>query len=220
MNRKPPGLLDGIGLQIGTLVPLLAVTAWAWDRFGRPHPWAFWIAVAVPVVHQVYVWLTWRLQLQSGVIGRALGFPLYAVLFFVLFFGRFVTIAWLGWLDRGSLGLPSIAHAVLTIVLTAIALFTGYSVGRFFGMARAAGADHFDPAYRDMPRVERGIFRFTSNGMYWGGFCGFWAIAVGCNSTAAVIVAAFGHAYIWVHFYATEKPDMQYLYGTGATGGG
>jgi hypothetical protein len=39
----------------------------------------------------------------------------------------------------------------------------------------------------------------------------FW-IAVGFNSSAALAVAAFSHAYIWVHFYATEKPDMDFLY--------
>lgn len=32
------------------------------------------------------------------------------------------------------------------------------------------------------------------------------------NSNVALTVAAFSHVYIWVHFYATEKPDMDYLY--------
>ena len=40
----------------------------------------------------------------------------------------------------------------------------------------------------------------------------FWAIGVGFASSAAIAVAAFSHAYIWVHFYATERPDMQFLY--------
>lgn len=87
-----------------------------------------------------------------------------------------------------------------------------YSVKRYFGMIRAAGADHFEPRYRDMPLVSQGIFRFTSNGMYVYAFLLFWTIAVGFNSTAALTVAAFSHAYIWVHFYATEKPDMDFLY--------
>ena len=42
----------------------------------------------------------------------------------------------------------------------------------------------------------------------------FWAIAIGFNSAAALVVAAFSHAYIWVHYYATEKPDMDYRYGS------
>jgi hypothetical protein len=87
-----------------------------------------------------------------------------------------------------------------------------YSTARYFGFSRAAGADHFDPRYRDMPRVTQGIFRFTSNGMYLYAFLLFWAIATGFNSSAAVVVAAFSHAYIWVHFYSTEKPDMNFIY--------
>ena len=87
-----------------------------------------------------------------------------------------------------------------------------YSVTRYFGMARATGADHFDLRYRGMPLVKEGIFRFTNNGMYLYAFFLFWTIAIGFNSVAALIVTAFSHAYIWVHFYATEKPDMEFLY--------
>ena len=94
-------------------------------------------------------------------------------------------------------------------------LYAMYSVRRYFGMSRAAGGDHFDQSFRDMPMVKEGIFRFTNNGMYLYAFLLFWAIAVGFGSTAALVVAAFSHAYIWVHFYATEKPDMAYLYGSG-----
>ena len=32
-------------------------------------------------------------------------------------------------------------------------------------------------------------------------------------SSSALLVAAFSHVYIWIHYFATEKPDMQYLYG-------
>ena len=48
--------------------------------------------------------------------------------------------------------------------------------------------------------------------MYVYAFLLFWMIAIGLDSSAALVVAAFTHAYIWVHFYATEKPDMDYLY--------
>ena len=32
-------------------------------------------------------------------------------------------------------------------------------------------------------------------------------------SKLAMIVAAFQTVYIWVHYFATEKPDMEHLYG-------
>ena len=87
-----------------------------------------------------------------------------------------------------------------------------YSVIRYFGFERAAGADHFDSKYRELPLVKEGIFRFTNNGMYLFAFLLFWVIALAFNSIAALIVAAFSHTYIWIHFYATEKPDMVFLY--------
>lgn len=88
-----------------------------------------------------------------------------------------------------------------------------YSVKRYFGMIRAAGADHFDPTYRTMPLVKEGMFRFTGNAMYIYAFLLFWAIAIGFNSSSALLVAAFSHLYIGVHFYCTEKPDMDFIYG-------
>ncbi|WP_298855301.1 methyltransferase [uncultured Ruegeria sp.] len=84
-------------------------------------------------------------------------------------------------------------------------------------MSRAAGGEHFDESYRGMPLVKDGIFRYTDNGMYVYAFLLFWAIAIGFDSAAALVVAAFSHAYIWVHYYATEKPDMDYLYGSRST---
>ena len=107
-----------------------------------------------------------------------------------------------------------IALVPFTLILLLPGLYAMFSVKRYFGFARAAGGDHFDRSYRDLPLVRKGIFRYTSNGMYVYAFLLFWAIAVGFNSLAAVVVAAFSHAYIWVHFHATEKPDMEYLYGS------
>jgi len=108
--------------------------------------------------------------------------------------------------------LPIFPQLVLTSLLTLLGIYTMVSVKCYFGLARAAGADHFDSHYRDLPLVNQGIFRFTNNGMYYCGFSLFWALALGFNSQAALLVAAFSHAYIWVHFFVTEKPDMHYLY--------
>ena len=82
-------------------------------------------------------------------------------------------------MDRGSLQLPIPAQAIVTIALVLPGVYAMYSVKRYFGMARAAGADHFDSRYGNMPLVKEGIFRFTSNGMYIYAFLLFWAIAFG-----------------------------------------
>jgi len=207
-----PSIRTGQGLHTVCLVFLLAVVWVIWTYLGEPFPIAFWIAVFFPIVHQVFVWVAWRLELISSATSKTIGFRGYIAGFFLLFGGRFVSLFALAWMDRGSLHLPILPRVVVTGILTALGVYAMYSVMRFFGMARAAGADHFDARYRSMPFVKEGIFRFTSNGMYLYAFLLFWAIAVGFNSSAALTVAAFSHAYIWVHFYATEKPDMDFLY--------
>ena len=50
--------------------------------------------------------------------------------------------------------------------------------------------------------------------MYAFAFLGLWAIAFFANSAAALILAVFEHSYVWVHYYATEKPDMDLIYGS------
>ncbi|QDT01335.1 methyltransferase [Adhaeretor mobilis] len=211
--KTAPGMWVGQTLHYCSLALLLVLVWLAWGGLSRPFPVAFWTAVAFPVVHQLFVWLAWRLELRSAATSKAIGFGGYLVGFFLLFGGRFVSLFVLAWLDRGSLELPVLPRVILTTLLALPGCYAMVSVMRYFGMRRAAGADHFDPRYRDLPLVEKGIFRFTSNGMYAYAFLLFWAIAVGLNSKAALLVAAFSHAYIWVHFFATEKPDMEYLYG-------
>jgi len=209
---QPPGIWAGQWLHLACLLVLLVPVGIAWDYLGRPFPLAFWVAVAIPIVHQVFVWICWRLELRSAAVSERIGFRAYLVVFFVLLVGRVIALLALAWLDAGSLGIPLFPRAALVGVLSVIWVYAAHSIKRDFGFVRAAGADHFDPAYRDMPLVKEGIFRFTSNGMYIFGFFILWIIAVGFDSTAALVVAAFNHAYIWVHFYATEKPDMTYLY--------
>lgn len=204
-------------LHLAGLVLLLAIAAFAWASLGKSHPREFWIAVAFPILHQVWVWATWRLELRSSIVSQSVGFRAYLWVFFALFAGRFLTLAWLAVLDQGSLGLTSTIRAPLTLIFLLLGLYAMFSVVLYFGMSRAAGGDHFDNRFRDMPLVKEGIFRYARNGMYVYAFLLFWAIALGFNSAAALLVAAFSHAYIWVHYYATEKPDMVYLYGSGSS---
>ena len=67
--------------------------------------------------------------------------------------------------------------------------------------------------FPDMPMVREGAFRHTSNAMYGLVFLGLWGIALLFGSWNALVVALFQHAYIWVHMYCTEAPDMRRIYG-------
>ncbi len=213
MNEaSAPALRTGQYLHFSSLSVLLLVLALVWLDLGKPVPLLFWSAVAFPVLHQVYVWICWRAELVSGVISGTIGFLGYLIVFFALFAGRFVALVLLASADQDSLHLPDEIAVLAAIAFALPGIYTIYSVHRYFGVIRAAGADHFDEKYRKMPLVKDGIFRFTSNAMYLYAFSWFWAIAIAFNSLSAVVVAAFSHIYIWVHYYATEKPDMDYLY--------
>ena len=65
--------------------------------------------------------------------------------------------------------------------------------------------------------MRNGIFRLTRNGMYVYGFLLLWASALWFASLAALAVALFNHLYIWVHYFATERPDMVRIYGKSRT---
>ena len=214
--------LKGQALHAAGLAFLLAVATWATltlgpftgELFGVPATAWIVAAIAVPIVHQIYVWLAWRLELfRDHAISRTIGFRGYVIVFFVLFAARNVFLL-AAIANRGTIGLPPIVRWVGATVLLLPAAYGGYSVARYFGMQRAAGGDHFEEKYRHMPLVKEGIFRYTSNGMYAVVFLVHWGVAIAFDSMGALVVAGFCHAYIWLHYFATEKPDMQYIYGS------
>ena len=49
--------------------------------------------------------------------------------------------------------------------------------------------------------------------MYTIGFFIIWIPPILAASQAGLLLAAFSHLYIWVHYYTTEKPDMDRIYG-------
>ena len=80
-------------------------------------------------------------------------------------------------------------------------------------MDRAFGIDHFEPEkYKHTSMVKKGIFKYTSNGMYIYGFLILWIPGFLFLSKAALLVALFQHIYIWVHYCFTELPDMKFIY--------
>jgi hypothetical protein len=140
------------------------------------------------------------------------GFTVYAVLFSILGIARVVVVFILAISNRDTLPLDPTTLKIIAVAAAIPAVYLFYSVKRYFGFERAFGADHFDDSYRSMPFVKEGIFRFTSNGMYLFGFFILWVPGLWYASIAALSVALFNHLYIWVHYYATELPDIRHIY--------
>ena len=98
--KTPPGICVSQTLHFIGVVPLLALVWLAWTSLGEPFPAAFWIAIAFPVIHQVFVWLAWRLEIRSSAISKTIGFRGYLACFFLLFGGRFIALFVLAWMAR------------------------------------------------------------------------------------------------------------------------
>jgi hypothetical protein len=181
---------------------------------GETH-W-FWAAVGVAVAHQVVVALVFRAQLVFGFLTRLFGerdLLVWGMIFFPFFLLRPLLTVALGLADYGSLGPLWGLHVAMGVILLLPAAYTGWSVLRYFDLTRALGADHFRERYRHMPLVREGAFRYSSNAMYAYAFFLLWAMALFTSSRAALVLALFQHAYVWVHWYCTEQPDMDVIYG-------
>lgn len=207
-------------LALAVLLALLWLAAGRLDLSGSylglsAGRW-YWLAAWVAVAHQVWVLLAWRAQLHYGWVSKTfgeLGFRLYGAGFMLLGLARIGAMIGLALADRGSLAWPQPLLTALSLVCAAFVVWLMYSVLRYFGMERALGGDHFFEKYRQGGMVTQGIYRYIDNAMYTVGFLGAWLIAFAFASQAALVLAAFNHLYVWVHYFTTEKPDMARIYG-------
>ncbi|MGF1586465.1 MAG: methyltransferase, partial [Bacteroidales bacterium] len=177
--------------------------------------WTFGL-MAVVVIHQFLVLLVWRSQLCFGTFSRLFGradLAVWMVVFLPFLLARVVMTIAVAISTPGTLDIPVGVGILLGTLLLVPAVYTFWSTFRYFGLVRAAGGDHFRTRYRAMPLVEQGAFRYSSNAMYTFGLLILWTIALLAQSRAALAMAMFQHAYIWVHLYCTEAPDLKVLYG-------
>ena len=172
----------------------------------------FMIAMSMPLIHQIYVWLCWRSELCWKLISKTIGFKGYVLFFFILIISRFSAIV-LCFLDYGSLYTPGWFAWSLAVVIFIPGIYTMYSVKKYFGFLRAAGADHFDPKYRDLPFERRGIFKWSPNAMYTFAIGIPFGFAVATGSQSMFIVAIYTYISIWLHYFCTEKEDFKVIYG-------
>ena len=172
----------------------------------------FIIAMTIPLIHQAYVWVCWRSELCWKSISSTIGFKGYVIIFFVLIISRLSAIV-LCFVDYGSLYTPGWFAWSLAVVIFIPGIYTMYSVNKYFGFLRAAGADHFDSKYRDMPFERRGIFKWSPNAMYTFAIGIPFGFAVATGSQSMFIVAIYTYISIWLHYFCTEKEDFKVIYG-------
>ncbi len=204
--------------HVGVTIALFYVAAQFVDLYGNTNTFIgisaltwFMIAMSIPLIHQVYVWICWRSELCWKSISNTIGFKGYVIIFFTLIISRLSAIV-LCFVDYGSLYIPGWFAWILSLVLFIPGAYKMYSVKKYFGFLRAAGADHFDPKYRDMPFEKRGIFKWSPNAMYVFAIGIPFAFAVATGSKSMFIVAIYTYISIWLHYFCTEKEDFKYIY--------
>ena len=171
----------------------------------------FVIAMSIPLIHQAYVWICWRSELCWKSISKTIGFKGYVIIFFILIISRLSAIV-LCFVDYESLYTPGWLAWSLAIIIFVPGAYTMYSVKKYFGFLRAAGADHFDTKYRDMPFEKRGIFKWTPNAMYVFAIAIPFSFAIATGSQSMFIVSIYTYISIWLHYFCTEKEDFKIIY--------
>ncbi len=217
-TTEPLRSTEGFGPQLTAAVVLGGLAWWLAQPSGTwlgltGRTWMA-AAIAVPIVHQLVAGAGWRLELFHRWFTRRFGtngLRVYGAVFFPLFALRPVVVVGVAASDAGSLWTPGTVSLAAAMVLAAPAVWTFVSVARYFGIRRALGVDHFDRGF-DAPFVRRGAFAIMPNAMYALGFLALWAIAIAAGSRAALVAAAFQHAFIWAHYRWVERPDMQVIY--------
>ena len=172
----------------------------------------FLFSMMTPLIHQSYVWLCWRSELCWKIISRTIGFKVYVIIFFIFAILRLSSIG-LCFADYGTWFTPGwIAWSVSVLIFIPF-IYTIYSVKKYFGFMRAAGIDHFDPSYKDIPFERRGIFKWNSNAMYTFAITVFFGFAISAGSKAMLVFATYTYIGGWLHYFCTEREDFKVIYG-------
>lgn len=176
----------------------------------------FWAGLWLAIAHQALVMLVWRSQLHFQWITQRFGergFGYYGRAFGLVSFGRFLSVFALSIATRGTLDANLWLLNGLGVLFIALVVWLMVSVLRYFGIERALGGDHFYDKYRQIGLVRRGIFKYVRNGMYLVGLLMLWVPGLLLASEAGLLQGLLGHAFIWAHYFFTEKPDMLRIYG-------
>jgi hypothetical protein len=174
------------------------------------------LAVTIPIVHQIYVWLTWRLELHYQTLSRLFGshaFSAYGSIFMFLLVARLIVLFPLAIANQGTISIDRRLLFILAVLSLTLAGWVLVSILKHFSIKRAMGIDHFDPRYRNGELVKEGAFKYFPNAMYSLGLLILWVPGWVFASKAAILAAGFAHAYVWLHYFTTERPDMKMIYG-------
>jgi len=194
-----------------TQIPDAAARAW-----GLTVPQMILLSWIAAGLHQGWIVFFWRMEYFLGKIGAwfgEAGFTIYRGGFVTFASVRLLLLIPIAMATARTASIPSALSFALVVVSTPFILWGLYSVHAYFGVNRAFGADHFDPAYVGGTLEMRGIFKYIPNSMYTVVLLLVYHPGLYWDSWPALLTAAAHHALVWTHYFCTEKPDMKEIYG-------
>ena len=183
--------------------------------FSLSH-WTFFSWVVAGIFH-LWIVLFWRIEMYSGKISSwfgSSGFKIFRSGFIFLFLSAFLPLIPVSFLTGKSMEINPVLRLTGLIVTTPFILWGMFSVFVYFGIDRAVGADHFFSKYRSMTLEKRGIFKYIPNSMYTVVLLMLYHPGLYYESGLGLFFALIHHTFVWVHYFCTEKPDLQEIYGS------
>lgn len=175
-----------------------------------------WISWIFAGIFQFWISFFWRFELYGGHVSRKMGpfgFQLYRAGYVVFGLLRFIPLVPIALTSPHTLNLPAWFSIPFLVVTIPLSLWGVYCAAVYFGITRASGIDHFDPAWSRHNLEKRGIYKYVPNVMYTVVLLAIYHPGVVWQSAPALIGGGVHHAFVWIHYFCTEKPDMQEIYG-------
>jgi len=208
----------GAFLAVGALLYLAGATLPGGERPLWGLAVRDWVLVSwgLAGLHQGWVLFFWRMELHFGKISAWLGrggFLVYRIGFVLVAGARLLLLIPISHATARTAAIPDTLAVGLIVATTPPILWGLHSVLFRFGLNRAFGADHFDPAFRGALLETRGIFRYVPNAMYTVVLLAIYHPGLLWHSGLGLVAAAAHHALVWCHYFCTERPDMREIYG-------
>ena len=141
-----------------------------------------YLTIFFAIAHQTYVLICWRYELFYKGLSKIFAknaFKVYKIGFTILILLRPILIIILSISNAMTINIGDNLSYLICLILLIPGIYGQYSVFKYFGINKAFGYDHFAPEkFKDVPFVRKGIFKYTSNGMYKFVFLLLWIAGI------------------------------------------
>ncbi len=174
-----------------------------------------WIGVFTAILHQIYIMLIWRIQLETRWLTTnlpRLGFIAYLIDYTLMLAARTGAIILVAAANREVIFIPDSFRWVGSIILGIVFTWLTYSVTKSSSYKDLAGAVFFESKDPNHCGIQKNISAVVPGAVYIFGPLSFYIPGLVLASPASLLLALFNHIYIWIHYCYTEAPSLKRVY--------